>query len=295
MNQETAELIRRVRRLDIRARRVARSGLAGAWRSVHRGRGMAFEEVRPYTPGDEVRFIDWNVTARAGEPHVKVFQEERELRLLVILDDSASQSFAAGGNVKIRTGAHAAVALAAAATRGGDRAGLLTFDDKVRSRIPLRGGPNHLLRIARGALGCRGDGRSTDLVPALEEATRSMSGGGIVAICSDFQCTGWVDALRRLARRCEILMLPIVDPAELSPPPVGLVQIRDPENGKTRLVDMSAKGVLKAWQSSATNRQQELKKIARSVGGDLLELRTDQDAIDVVASHYHRRAREVRS
>ena len=101
---------------------------------------MAFEEVRPYTPGDEVRFIDWNVTARAGDPHVKVFQEERELRLLILLDNSASQSFTGDAHAKIRTGAHAAVALAAAATRGGDRAGLLTFDEKVRTRIPLRSG-----------------------------------------------------------------------------------------------------------------------------------------------------------
>ena len=223
MNQETAELIRRVRRLDLRARRVARTGLAGAWRSVHRGRGMAFEEVRPYTPGDEVRFIDWNVTARAGDPHVKVFQEERELRLLILLDDSASQSFAGDAYAKIRTGAHAAVALAAAATRGGDRAGLMTFDDKVRARIPLRSGPSHLLRLARAALSCRGDGSGTDLIPPIEEATRTMAGGGIVAICSDFQCDGWSEALRRLGRRCEVLLLPIMDPAELTPPPVGLV------------------------------------------------------------------------
>jgi uncharacterized protein (DUF58 family) len=291
VNQETAELIRRVRRLDLRARRVARTGLAGAWRSVHRGRGMAFEEVRPYIPGDEVRFIDWNVTARAGDPHVKVFQEERELRLLVLLDDSASQAFGGNADAKIRTGAHAAVALAAAATRGGDRAGLLTFDHKVQTRIPLRSGPSHLLRLARAALGCRGQGKGTDLIPPIEEATRVMSGGGIVAICSDFQCDGWMEALRRLGRRCEVLLLPIVDPAELTPPPVGLVRVGDPETGASQLVDMSSTGVFQAWESAALARQRELHATARSIGGDLLPLRTDQDAIEAIDRHYQRRAR----
>ena len=291
MNQETAELIRRVRRLDLRARRAARTGLAGAWRSVHRGRGMAFEEVRPYTPGDEVRFIDWNVTARAGDPHVKVFQEERELRLLILLDNSASQSFTGDAHAKIRTGAHAAVALAAAATRGGDRAGLLTFDEKVRTRIPLRSGASHLLRLARAALSCQGDGLGTDLIPPIEESTRTMAGGGIVAICSDFQCDGWSEALRQLGHRCEVLLIPIMDPAEMTPPPVGLVRVGDPERGDSQLIDMSSSGVQEAWESAVFERQQDLLAIARSIGGDVLPLRTDQDAIDAIERYYQRRAR----
>ena len=132
---------------------------------------MAFEEVRPYTPGDEVRFIDWNVTARAGDPHVKVFQEERELRLLVLLDDSASQSFAGDAEAKIRTGAHAAVALAAAATRGGDRAGLVTFDDKVRTGFLCGVALVICFAWPVPRLSCRGKAGGTDLVPPIEEAT----------------------------------------------------------------------------------------------------------------------------
>ena len=126
--------------------------------------------------------------------------------------------FAGDAEAKIRTGAHAAVALAAAATRGGDRAGLLTFDDKVRTRIPLRSGASHLLRLARRALSCQGDGLGTDLVPPIEEATRTHGRWWHCGICSDFQCDGWSEALRQLGRRCEVLLLPIMDPAEMAPP-----------------------------------------------------------------------------
>ena len=150
--------------------------------------------------------------------------------------------------------------------------------------------PGHLLRLARAALSCQGEGRGTDLVPPIEEATRTMAGGGIVAICSDFQCDGWLEALRRLGRRCEVLLLPIMDPAEVAPP-VGLVRVQDPESGASQLIDMSSPGVREAWESAALARQQELLAAARSIGGDVVPLRTDQDAIDAIERHYQRRAR----
>ena len=238
----TADELRQIRRLYLQAGRRVDSPFAGEYRSAFRGQGMEFEEVRPYVPGDDVRHIDWNVTARAGAPFIKEFREERELTLQIVLDVSASVAFGSGG-LDGRTDkrlllARLAGALAFAGIRNGDRVGLLTFSDRVEHHLPPRKSRGHAWAVIRAAFDQVAEGHGTDLGGALEHLGRTLKRRAVVCIVSDFLAAGPYDRqLGILGRRHRVNAFVVHDPLEAQLPPVGLVEVEDAESGRRRLVD----------------------------------------------------------
>jgi uncharacterized protein (DUF58 family) len=238
----TAEELRQIRRLQVQIGRRVDSLVAGEYRSAFKGSGMEFEEVRTYAPGDDVRRIDWNVTARSGEPFVKLFREERELTMLIVLDVSGSVRFGSGGRDgrtdKRLQMARAAGGMAYAAIRSNDKVGLLTFTDKPEHVVPPRKSRGHGWQVIRAAFEATGQERGTDLGPALQYATRLLKRRSVVVILSDFLTTvPWYDALGAVVARHRVHGLLVHDPREMQLPNMGLVSLRDAETGQIRTVD----------------------------------------------------------
>jgi uncharacterized protein (DUF58 family) len=229
----------RIRRIQIRTRVILESGIGGDYNAVFKGRGMEFAEVREYQPGDEVRTIDWNVTARMGAPYVKKFVEERDLTLLVLVDVSGSQSFGSQFLVKRDYAAELAAVLAFSAVANHDRVGAVLFTDRIEGYVPPARGRDHALRIVRDLLAREPEGTGTDLAGALRFASRVMKRRGIVAVISDFQAAGYERALGVLRRRHDVIALHLVDPREADVPAAGLVALLDPETGERTVVDTS--------------------------------------------------------
>src|SRR5215468_673940 len=233
----TRQTLDRIRRIQIRTRVILESGIGGDYHAVFKGRGMEFAEVREYQPGDEVRTIDWNVTARMGAPYVKKFVEERDLTQLLLVDLSGSQAFGSQFLLKRDYAAELTAVLAFSAVANHDRVGAVLFTDKVESYVPPARGRDHALRIVRDLLAREPAGRGTDLTGALRFASRVMKRRGIVAVISDFQATGYERALGVLRRRHDVIALHVCDPRETDVPDAGLVAFRDPETGERVVVD----------------------------------------------------------
>ena len=223
------ETIQKIRRVRIRTRTILESGIVGSYHAVFKGRGMEFAAVREYTPGDDVRSIDWNVTARMGTPYVKKYVEERDLTLLLLVDVSGSQSFGSRFLLKRDYAAELAAVLAFSAVANQDRVGAVLFTDRVESYIAPGRGPDHALRIVRDLLACEPAGRGTDLTAALRFTHRSMKRRGIVAILSDFVDSGYERALGVLRARHDVIAFHLWDPCEAEVPAAGLVRLTDPE------------------------------------------------------------------
>ena len=240
----TPEELKQLKRLHIQAGRRVDSPFAGEYRSAFRGQGMEFEEVRPYVPGDDVRHIDWNVTARTGAPHIKEFREERELCLQLVLDVSGSVGFG-GGGVDGRTDkrmqiARLAGALAYAAVRNGDQVGLLTFTDKIEKFLPPRKSRGHAWAVLQSAFERSATGRNTDLAAALEEVGSHLKRRSVICVLSDFVSDSpYTRELAILARRHRVNCFLVHDPMEMTLPDVGLVDLQDAETGRQVLVDTS--------------------------------------------------------
>jgi uncharacterized protein (DUF58 family) len=245
----TRETLRKIRRIQIRTRVILESGIGGAYHAVFKGRGMEFAEVREYTPGDEVRTIDWNVTARMGAPYVKKFVEERDLTLLLLVDVSGSQEFGSRYLRKRDYAAELAAVLAFSAVANHDRVGCVIFSDRIEGFVPPRRGREHALRIVRDLLAKEPQGRGTDLAGALRFAQRVLRRRGIVAVISDFQAEGWERALGVLRRRHDVVALHLSDPHEHELPPAGLVAFSDPETGERFVVDTSRPEVRRALRA----------------------------------------------
>ena len=263
------ETLSRIRRIQIRTRTILESGVVGAYHAVFKGRGMEFAEVREYTPGDDVRSIDWNVTARMGAPHVKLFVEERDLTLLLLIDVSGSQRFGSRFIVKRDYAAELAAVLAFAAVANHDRVGAVLFSDRIERYVPPARGSQHALRIVRDVLACEPAGRGTDLSGAFRFAGRVLRRRGIVAVVSDFQGDGYQKALGVLRRRHDVVALHLRDPAEREVPDVGLVALVDPETGERHVVDTSRREVRARLQALADPTEP-----CRKAGVDLLTLST---------------------
>jgi uncharacterized protein (DUF58 family) len=247
----TAETLRRIRRIQIRTKVILESGIGGAYHAVFKGRGMEFAEVREYAPGDEVRTIDWNVTARMGAPYVKKFVEERDLTLLLVVDVSGSQEFGSRYLRKREYAAELAAVLAFSAVANHDRVGCVIFSDRIEGYVPPGRGRDHALRIVRDLLARESLGRGTDLAGALRFAQRVLKRRGIVAVVSDFQAEGYERALGVLRRRHDVVALHVRDPREESVPAAGLVAFTDPETGRRVIADTSRPEVRRALRAPA--------------------------------------------
>jgi uncharacterized protein (DUF58 family) len=233
------ETFAKIRRIQIRTRAILESGIGGSYHAVFKGRGMEFAEVREYQAGDDVRIIDWNVTARMGTPYVKKFVEERDLTLLLLVDVSGSQGFGSRFLLKRDYAAELAAVLAFSAVANHDRVGAVLFSDRVEAYVPPGRGRDHALRIVRDLLALAPAGRGTDLAAALRFAQRVMKRRGIVAVLSDFQDQGYERALGILRRRHDVIALYLSDPRESELPAIGLMALLDPETGERMVVDTS--------------------------------------------------------
>lgn len=287
------EILRKIRRLELRTRRLVESSFAGQYQSVFKGRGMNFEEVRPYTPGDEIRAIDWNVTARTGEPYIKKFTEEREMTVMIVLDVSASGDFGSVQESKREMAAEVAAILAFSAIHNNDKVGLLLFSDRVELFIPPKKGRLHILRLIREMLYFSPEGRGTDLGGALEYMNKVVTRRAVVFVISDFITGDFTRPLTVSARRHDMVALTVVDPAEEELPDVGVILLEDPETGEQIEVDTSRRAITGNYARLAGERSKELASIFGSRGVDMVQLRTDTDYLPVLRSFFERRGRRL--
>jgi len=287
------EVIRRVKRLEIRTRRLVQDSLAGSYHSVFRGRGMEFAEVREYVPGDDVRTIDWNVTSRMGHPFVKRFTEERELTVVLVVDASGSNGFGTGESTKMQLAAELSALLAFSAIRNNDRVGLLLFTDRVELFLPPRRGREHGLRALRELLAIRPEGRGTRIAPALEYLQHVVRKRAVVFLVSDFQDEGYERILRVAAHRHDVVAIAISDPREHTLPAVGLIAVEDPETGETDVIDAGNAVVRRAYAREAERSRAATRDALKASGVELLELSTGQPYELPLVRFFQERARRA--
>jgi uncharacterized protein (DUF58 family) len=296
----TQSMLDRVRRLDIRTRRMMNDSLVGEYHSVFKGRGMDFDEVREYVPGDEVRTIDWNVTARAGHPFVKKYTEERELNLLLVVDISASGNFGSGTRSKRELAAEVASLLALSAIRNSDKVGLLLYTDRLEEYLPPAKGRRHIQHVVREILFHSPKGRGTDTVKALEVASQVLHRRAIVFLVSDFQSNGDATtgraalrrAIRLTNRRHDLIAVQIEDPRERELPDVGLLSLEDAESGEMVELDTADASVRECFSQEAGARARKLLADIRSEGVDTLELKTNAPYLPALQRFFKNRGRK---
>jgi uncharacterized protein (DUF58 family) len=292
----TTELMGKIRRIEIRTRRLVNDSFAGDYHSVFKGRGMAFDEVRPYAPGDEIRTIDWNVTARTGEPYVKKYTEERELTVMLLVDMSGSGDFGSVNRFKREMAAELTAVLAFAATTNNDKVGLLIFTDQVELYIPPRKGRRHVLRLIRELLAFQPKNRGTDVKVALDAVNQMLKRRSIVFLVSDFldDPARYRPALAMTNRRHDIIAVDLSDPLESNIANVGLLTLEDAESGELIWVDTSDK----RWQAAFHQRVQRLENEKRQAfvraSVDTITVGTDQDYINPLTGFFQQRARRIR-
>jgi uncharacterized protein (DUF58 family) len=283
--KSTRSMRKGMRELEIRTRRMVDDTMAGAYHSVFKGRGMDFDEVREYTPGDEVRTIDWNVTARAGRAFVKKFTEERELTIFLVVDISASGNFGSGELSKRDLAAEVASVLAFSAIRNSDKVGLILYTDRVERYLPPKKGRRHVLRVVRDILYHEPRGVGTDTVKTLDVVNHVLHRRAVVFLISDFEMSGADPtaaraglrrALRQTNRRHDLIAIHIEDPREKELPNVGIIALEDAETGEIIELNTARESVRKRFRELSLERTQRLTSDLRAEGVDIVQLRTDQ-------------------
>jgi uncharacterized protein (DUF58 family) len=286
------ELLKKIRRIEIRTSRTVNEALAGHYHSVFKGLGMEFEEVRQYQIGDDVRAIDWNVSARYGEPFVKVFREERELTVLLLVDLSGSQGFGTTGQLKRDLVAEVCATLAFSAIRNNDKVGLNCFTDRVEKVVPARKGPKHVLRVIRELLYHEPAHRGTSIASALEYLNRTCKRRAVVFVVSDFQAGDYENELRIARRRHDVIPIVVSDPREWELPDVGLIELEDSETGDRVLVDTSSRRIREEYAARAMRNREQRDRLLRSMGIDAIYVRTGESFVEPLTRFF--RARETR-
>jgi uncharacterized protein (DUF58 family) len=297
--KSTKTIMSNMRQLEIRTRRMVNDSLAGEYHSVFKGRGMDFDEVREYSPGDEVRTIDWNVTARAGRPFVKKFTEERELTILLLVDISASGNFGSAAMSKRDLAAELASVLAFSAIRNSDKVGLLLYTDRIERYLPPRKGRRHVLRVVRDILHHTPEGRGTDSIKVLDVANHVLHRRAIVFLISDFQSPGDPEqtrtdlrrAMRQTNRRHDLIAVQVADAREKELPNVGVLALEDAETGEVIELDTASAAVRKRFAELAIERARRLVNDFRSEGVDTLELKTDSSYMPALQRFFKTRER----
>ena len=287
------EVLRKVRRLEIRTRRLVDESLAGSYHSVFRGRGVEFAEVREYEPGDDVRTIDWNVSAKMGHPFVKKFTEERELTVVLVVDASASGRFGTAASTKLETAAEISALLAFSAIRNNDRVGLLLFTDRVERFVPPRKGRDHGLRVLRELLAFETEGRRTNVKDALDVLRRVVTKRAVVFLVSDFQDEGYEATLRATNLKHDMVAISISDPREEMLPATGLVAVADAETGRPMLLDAGSAAVRRVYAERYRRERERTRSILKRAGTDLLELSTGADYDRQLVGFFRERARRA--
>ncbi len=290
------DLVKRIRKIEIATRRAVEESLSGQYHSVFKGRGMAFSEVRAYEPGDEIRSIDWNVTARMNSPYVKRYVEERELTVMILCDVSASADFGSREKTKAEVAAEIAALLAFSAVSNGDRAGLVLFTDRVEKFVPPRKGRKHALRLVSEILQFRPEGRATDLSAALEYLRRALRRKSVAFLISDFldDPERFGRSLRIAARKHDLVPVRLGDRLERSLPPLGLTWVEDPETGETFRADLSDRHVRARYEEAAAAADEKLSRLFARTRLDAVSLRADDaDYVRPLLAFFEARARRL--
>jgi len=283
------EILRQVRRIQILTTRMVNDVLAGAYHSTFKGRGMEFEEVREYVPGDDVRAIDWNVTARTGLPYVKKFVEERELTVMLLVDASSSGRFGTVGKTKAQIAAELCAVLAFSAIRNNDNVGLIIFTDRIEKFLPPKKGRSHVLRVIREVLYFEPEGTGTDIAGALEYLEKVTHRKTVAFLVSDFLAEGYEHALAIAARGHDLVPITITDPREIELPAIGLLQLEDAETGEIITVDTRNPRVREQFGSVSSEVIARRSRIFRSSGVDSIDVRTNVPYIEPLRRFFRMR------
>ncbi|MBL0939982.1 MAG: DUF58 domain-containing protein [Gemmatimonadaceae bacterium] len=286
-----AEVLRQVRRIEVRTRRLVDSRFAGEYRSLFKGQGMEFAEVREYQPGDEVRSIDWNVSARMGKPFVKRYVEERELTIMLALDLSGSARFGTRARFKHDLAIELAGVLSLAAVRNNDRVGLMLFTDHIEHALPARKGRKHALRLIRDLLTVEPTGRGTDMNVAVDHLMRLLPHRSVVFLASDFLTADAEKPLARLAQRHDVIAITLEDPAERALPDVGAARFEDPETGEIIEIDTSHPAVRASFARKVAETEDARRKLFGRLGLDEIIVHTEHGYVDALLAFFRARSR----
>jgi uncharacterized protein (DUF58 family) len=288
------EILQKVRRIEITTRSIVRDTFAGRYESIFKGRGMEFDEVREYQPGDDIRTIDWNVTARTGWLHVKKYVEERELTVLIVVDASGSFDFGTKLRLKRELAAEVGAVLAFAAIRNNDKVGLLIFTDEIETFVPPRKGSKHVLRIIREILHFEPKSKGTNISRALEYAMRVIKRHSVMFCISDFRDSGYEPAVTVANRKHDVVALTIVDPKEIEIPQVGLIEVEDGETGERTVLDFRGRKGADAFRDAAAEVAQSRQAILNRAKVDQINLRTDTDYVEPLIKFFQERQRRLK-
>jgi len=289
--EKTREILRKVKQIEVSTRSVVNEVFSGEYHSVFKGRGMEFAEVREYQIGDDVRTIDWNVSARSGHPFVKVFEEERELTVMMMVDVSSSGNFGTAEQFKREIAAELSAVLAFSAIKNNDKVGLMIFSDKIEKFNPPRKGKKHVLRVIREILFYKPQDSSTDLNIALEYLSRIIKRKSTVFLISDFLTENFEKALHVANRKHDIIAISITDPREVSLPDVGLIDLVDAESGENIAIDTSSAQIRNDFYQSAYGHQEKLKYLFRSIGVDHIDILTDRSYMEPITRFFKMRSK----
>ena len=288
---ETSELLKRVRKIEIKTRGLSKNIFAGEYHSAFKGRGMTFSEVREYQYGDDIRNIDWNVTARHNRPYVKIFEEERELTVMLMIDVSASRNFGTISKLKKNQITEIAAVLAFSAIQNNDKIGVIFFSDKIEKFIPPKKGRTHILHIIRELIDFYPEDKQTDIEQALEYMTNSIKKRCTCFVISDFiDEHDFAHALAIANRKHDVVALRVYDPRENQLPPVGMMYLRDAETGEQMWVDTSDKKLREAYEKYAFVREKELDAIFKRSGVDVANIRSDEEYVRDLITLFKKRA-----
>ncbi|MDP2928923.1 MAG: DUF58 domain-containing protein [Candidatus Omnitrophota bacterium] len=287
------EVLRKIRRIEITTSRLVTDFLSGQYESVFKGRGIEFDEVREYQPGDEIRTIDWNVTARMGHPFVKKFVEERQLTVMILLDASSSSSFGTTKRFKKELAAEVSAVLAFAAIQNNDRVGLIIFTDRIEKFVPPRKGLHHVLRVVREALYFSPKGKGTDIGGALRYLDSVISRRAVTFVISDFFAKDFKKPLSIANKKHDVVAITITDPREVKLPNAGIVELTDAETGKAYVIDTSSEKVRDRYAKNAAEIYARRAKLFGSVGVDHIDISTGKSYIEEFIKFFRMRKKRM--
>ena len=286
------EILKKVRQIEIRTKNVVNDFFGGDYHSNFKGRGMTFSEVREYVPGDDVRSIDWNVTARTGKPHLKIFEEERELSVLILIDVSSSGVFGSKKNLKIDLGVEIAAMLSFSAIKNNDKVGLALFSDKVEKYIPPKKGKKHVLRLITDIVNhdFENSNRRTSIKTAIDFANKISKRKSVIFLISDFIDDNFWNELKFLNFKHDVIGLQIYDSYERNFPNLGIINIHDSETGENTWIDTTSKKIRDKFQKNSIEKLNSFSKKCKNIGFDLIQISTDDDYIKFLMQFFRSRA-----
>lgn len=288
------EILKKVKRIEIATRGLVNDVFSGEYHSVFKGRGMEFSEVREYQHGDDIRSIDWNVTARMGHPYMKVFEEERELTVMLLVDVSSSGNFGTYERMKGEIAIEICALLAFSAIKNNDKVGLVIFTDTIEKFIPPKKGKSHVLRVLRELLYHKPEGTQTDISGALEYLNRVSKRRSVVFLVSDFISADYEKALQIANRKHDIVAITVTDPRELNMPNVGFIELEDAETGEVVLVDTTVSQLRTVYAKKASDGVRSREKLFQRINVDHIDIQTDKQYIEPLIKFFRMRARRFR-